>query len=173
LNRDRLPEIASYITRNPDSYVFSSLTASVDGEMRFEPLAEGLHSDRVGLLRISMDSRFVINDGQHRRAAIDLAMKEYQEALQADPDFAPAHTALGWIQLNKGRSHDALESFSRALKVSPEDASAYYGVAQIYEAMGKHQMAEEHFRQALKFETNPEKKSAIMNHLVQHGRTMD
>lgn len=79
LNRDRLPEIASYITRNPDSYVFSSLTASIDGEVRFDQLGSGTHSDRVGVLRIAMDSRFVINDGQHRRAAIDLAMKENPE----------------------------------------------------------------------------------------------
>lgn len=79
LNRGRLPEIARYITDNSGSYVFSALTASVDGEMSFDPLEQGAHSDRIGLLRISMDARFVINDGQHRRAAIEIALREKPE----------------------------------------------------------------------------------------------
>lgn len=33
LNKARIPEIRDYIINNPDSYVFSSLTVSVDGDM--------------------------------------------------------------------------------------------------------------------------------------------
>src|SRR5438309_7398969 len=40
LNRARIPEIAQYIVENPKEYVFSSITASIDGQVRFEPLAE-------------------------------------------------------------------------------------------------------------------------------------
>lgn len=36
LNKTRIPEIRDYILNNPDSYVFSALTVSVDGEMTFE-----------------------------------------------------------------------------------------------------------------------------------------
>ena len=39
LNRARIPEIARYILRNPRSYTFSALTASIDGDVRFEPWA--------------------------------------------------------------------------------------------------------------------------------------
>lgn len=71
LNRARIPEITEYIVNNPNSYVFSSLTASVDGEMSFEP-----HSNSdLGKLEISMEAKFLINDGQHRRAAIEEAIK--------------------------------------------------------------------------------------------------
>ena len=79
LNRGRLPEIARYIIDNPESYVFSALTASIDGEVRFEVSDQTAHSDRMGLLRVPMTARFVINDGQHRRAAIDLALRERPE----------------------------------------------------------------------------------------------
>jgi DNA sulfur modification protein DndB len=73
LNRQRLPEIARYIAQNRDSYVFSAITASVDADVRFEP-----HKGSVdlGILRIPMDARFIINDGQHRRAAIEMALAE-------------------------------------------------------------------------------------------------
>lgn len=71
LNRARIPEITEYIINNPHSYVFSSLTASVDGEISFES-----HSNSdLGKLEISMEAKFLINDGQHRRAAIEEALK--------------------------------------------------------------------------------------------------
>src|SRR5688500_15671230 len=36
LNKARLPELSQYIVSNPNDYVFSSITASIDGEVRFE-----------------------------------------------------------------------------------------------------------------------------------------
>src|SRR3954470_16592264 len=41
LNKNRVPEMARYIVETPDSYVFSALTASVNAEVRFEPLLLG------------------------------------------------------------------------------------------------------------------------------------
>jgi len=76
LNKGRLPEMARYVLNNQDNYVFSAITASIDGEVRFEPLGEGREASRVGLLRVPMDARFIINDGQHRRAAIEMALRE-------------------------------------------------------------------------------------------------
>lgn len=77
LNKARVPEMARYIVDNPDSYTFSALTASVNAEVRFTPMtSEGGVAERVGTLTIPMDARFVINDGQHRRAAIGRALEE-------------------------------------------------------------------------------------------------
>src|SRR5438552_18483766 len=36
LNRARVPEIARYLVDNPTEYVFSSIAASIDGDVRFE-----------------------------------------------------------------------------------------------------------------------------------------
>ncbi|WP_449344398.1 DNA sulfur modification protein DndB, partial [Streptomyces narbonensis] len=36
LNKGRLPALSKYILDNPDDYVFSALTASVDGNMHFD-----------------------------------------------------------------------------------------------------------------------------------------
>lgn len=75
LNKKRIPEMASYIVTNPTDYVFSSLTASIDGDFNFSPINEAFSSD-VGILNVSMNSILLINDGQHRRAAIEEALKE-------------------------------------------------------------------------------------------------
>jgi DNA sulfur modification protein DndB len=75
LNRSRIPEIADYIVDNRDSYVFSAITASIDGSVSFEPRGNSGDSSRIGSLRVDMSSRFIVNDGQHRRAAIEEAIK--------------------------------------------------------------------------------------------------
>lgn len=74
LNKARIPDICNYILNNPDNYVFSSLTVSVDGDMEFQPFNE--NNPYVGYIAISMSSQFLINDGQHRRAAIAEAIKQ-------------------------------------------------------------------------------------------------
>lgn len=79
LNKHRIPEITRYILDNPKNYVFSSITASVDGEMNFIPYDETTNKN-IGKLVINMDARFLINDGQHRRAAIE-------EAISINPDL--------------------------------------------------------------------------------------
>lgn len=80
LNRSRIPEIARYIVDNKNDYTFSAITASVDGEIAFEPM-DSKHPTayRLGALSISMKSRFVVNDGQHRRAAIETALQSAPE----------------------------------------------------------------------------------------------
>ena len=79
LNKARLPELSRYITENADNYVFSAITVSIDGEVSFEQIADEGDSSRIGMLHIPMTARFIINDGQHRRAAIDLALRQKPE----------------------------------------------------------------------------------------------
>lgn len=77
LNRNRVPEMARYIVENPDSYIFSALTASVNADVTFVPVVGATGpAARVGTLYIPMSATFVINDGQHRRAAIQDALRE-------------------------------------------------------------------------------------------------
>lgn len=80
LNRARLPELARYMAEHPENYVFSAITASIDAEVRFEPIQQQGEAARIGLLHVPMSAKFIINDGQHRRAAIEMALRE-------NPDF--------------------------------------------------------------------------------------
>lgn len=72
INEQRIPTIRDYILKNRDNYVFSALSASIDGKFRFECKK----NEDVGILKIDMASTFMINDGQHRKAAIEAAIKE-------------------------------------------------------------------------------------------------
>lgn len=73
LNSSRIPVMCKYITENRSSYVFSALAASIDGEYAFSAIDE---KKDLGMLEVSMDATLLINDGQHRKAAIIEALKE-------------------------------------------------------------------------------------------------
>lgn len=74
LNASRIPEIAKYILDNEDDYIFSSITASYDCPMKF---TSSDLDPNLGLLEMDLEEmQFIINDGQHRAAAIGAALKE-------------------------------------------------------------------------------------------------
>ena len=94
LNKARIPEMSAYVCDNPKDYVFSALTVSIDSEVRFEPFSQKAGEDRLGSLIVPMEAKFIINDGQHRRAAI-------LEALDQKPELAYETIAVVFF-LDKG-----------------------------------------------------------------------
>jgi len=76
LNKARVPDISNYILDNPKEFVFSAITASIDCEIIFDPLGDEGAALNIGTLTIPLNSQIIINDGQHRQAAIIRAMKE-------------------------------------------------------------------------------------------------
>ena len=77
LRKSRIPRIRDYILQNVDDYIFSSLTVSVDGKISFNSSAKG---SNLGTISMSQDAPILINDGQHRVAAI-------REAIEESPDL--------------------------------------------------------------------------------------
>lgn len=76
LNRSRIPKITRYLLSNPKNYTFSSITASIDGRVEFKPFTQTGAASKTGYLIVPMSAKLLINDGQHRRAAIERALKE-------------------------------------------------------------------------------------------------
>jgi DNA sulfur modification protein DndB len=74
LNKARVPDITKYMLDNEDGYLFSSITASYSCPVNFIPSAE---SAEIGTLEMELENlEFIVNDGQHRCAAIGAALKE-------------------------------------------------------------------------------------------------
>ena len=96
LNKSRVPEIARYINDGPEDYIFSAITASIDADVIFEPFGAETNMNQLGVLYVPMSARFIINDGQHRRAAIEMALHE-------NPDLGNETIAVVFF-LDKGLS---------------------------------------------------------------------
>ena len=75
LNESRVPVVAKYMVDNEDSYLFSSITASYSAaNINFTPSSE--EQPDIGYIQLELEQmEFVINDGQHRCAAIAHALK--------------------------------------------------------------------------------------------------
>jgi DNA sulfur modification protein DndB len=87
LTKGRVPLIARYLSANPSSYVLSAITASIDADVRFEDSGALLDGARIGNLVIPANARILVNDGQHRRAAI-------AQALEITPSLADESVPL-------------------------------------------------------------------------------
>jgi len=103
LNESRIPDISNYILNNRDSYVFSALAASVDGNMQFV----SFDGTNIGEIEIDMNANFLINDGQHRKAAIinaieqDPSLKDETIAIVLYRDKGLARSQQMFADLNK------------------------------------------------------------------------
>jgi DNA sulfur modification protein DndB len=105
MNDKRIPGMARYVTENRSDYTFSAITASIDADIEFEAI--GPEDDQVGRIRIPMDARFIINDGQHRWAAL-------QEAMQEDPSLADETIAVVFfIDIGLARSQQMFADLNR------------------------------------------------------------
>ena len=62
-----IPKIANYIVKQTKSYVLSSIAVAIGGEFEFRPHSG---SSDHGQLLIPMTTPLLVNDGQHRCAAI-------------------------------------------------------------------------------------------------------
>lgn len=80
---------------------------------------------------------------------IPLALKNYQRALEINPDFAPAHERIGTIYQLQGNVMDAIASFSKAIEVNPKSLAAQLGIGNAYQEMGWAELAITHFQIAL------------------------
>ncbi len=79
LNRSGVPEISQYLIDNTSNYTLSSITASINENVKFKPAEDTGLGQNIGTLSIPMDAQILINDGQHRRAAIEEAILENPE----------------------------------------------------------------------------------------------
>jgi DNA sulfur modification protein DndB len=74
LNTARVPEITKYIVDNEDGYIFSSITACYNCPLKFTPSDLDVN---MGIIEMNLEEmEFIINDGQHRAAAIAAALTE-------------------------------------------------------------------------------------------------
>lgn len=82
LNEKWVPEISKYITDHDEDYLFSAITASFKIEPTFKKIETGDEDSEaaIGVLKISITEKLIINDGQHRCAGI-------RDALQQNPEL--------------------------------------------------------------------------------------
>ncbi|MCW8107117.1 DNA sulfur modification protein DndB [Alteromonas ponticola] len=119
LNKSRIPAIAKYLVENPKDYVFSAITVSVDTSVNFQE-SDPVNIPNLGILKVPLDAQILINDGQHRRKAIEEALKE-------NADLGSDNIAvLFFVDEGLARSQQMFVDLNKyAVKPSPAIADTY------------------------------------------------
>ena len=138
----RVPRIASYILNNPNSYVFSAITVSVDKRVRFEPTPPNDSESKIGTLKIPSNAKILVNDGQHRCAAIRSACEDEARvgteriAVVVFEDRGLERSQQMFADLNKhavkptrslGLLYDHRDTFARFIVTLVNDVDIFYG----------------------------------------------
>jgi tetratricopeptide (TPR) repeat protein len=73
----------------------------------------------------------LVSEGEH-----ELAVEEYQKALEADPTFTEAMHGLSRALQDLGRLDEAIAIAKRIAEVDPEDVLAYTSLSVLYQKKG-------------------------------------
>ena len=87
------------------------------------------------------------------------AIRDFRQALDADPQLADAHNNLGVSLQASGHSEEAIESFSRAVAIQPAYADAWNNKGLACQALGRFTEALDAHRQAV--ESDPQHENAL------------
>lgn len=90
-----------------------------------------------------------MEDGQFKEA-----VKEFNLALNKNPDHVFAHLGLAISYMQLDRTDEALSEFNRTIEISPKFAAAYADRGILYDRMGKYDRALADYKKAI--ELKPE-----------------
>ena len=79
-------------------------------------------------------SRAYINRGNcyYDTGNIDLAIRDFDQALAIDPNYASAYSNRGTAYKHRGNLDRAIRDYDRSLELDPGDADTYYNRANAY-----------------------------------------
>ena len=111
LDEKRVKGLRDYLIENPKTYVIPSLTVSIDGDLEFIPTGEEAVLRDVGVLRVAIAAKFIINDGQHRKFGI-------AKALQENPELAyESVPVMFFLDVGFKRSQQIFADINRNMKI--------------------------------------------------------
>ncbi len=79
INIARAKKFANYMEDNPNNFVTGAVVGTVDEGVEFIPLEGKFTDGSVGVLRLPLNHKIVLSDGQHRQRGIQIACEESPE----------------------------------------------------------------------------------------------
>ncbi|MFQ5849007.1 MAG: tetratricopeptide repeat protein [Candidatus Binatia bacterium] len=106
-----------------------------------------------------------------KQGSIDQAVEAYQQALQVEPRYAPAHYNLGNLFARQGKLNEAMHHYQEAVRILPDFAEAHNNLGNVLAKRDELEEAIQHFRRAL--ELSPGRSGIhlnMANALARQGR---
>jgi tetratricopeptide (TPR) repeat protein len=101
---------------------------------------------------IEARDHFLLGSESMDEGEFDLAISEYQTAVQLDPGYAPAYMDLGWAYYQKDDNTQAIAQYLHSLELDPKRAAAHYDLGKIYYNDDQPEKAEAEFETTLELD---------------------
>lgn len=88
------------------------------------------------------------------QSRFELAEKDLLKALELSPDFAEAHSNLGWVYSSVYQWEEAIERYNKAIELNPDASTNYVNRGSCYRALGELDKAMADFTKALELTVN-------------------
>jgi tetratricopeptide (TPR) repeat protein len=85
----------------------------------------------------------------HQQSALALALKYYEKAYKADPQYADAQNNIGTVWYQKKKYNKAIRAYQKAIAIRPDMAVLFSNLGYAYFGDKKYEQAIASFRQAL------------------------
>jgi Tfp pilus assembly protein PilF len=106
------------------------------------PKASTKKSKSAAEKRVEADTYFDQGKGFQDRENYKEAAWQYEKAVKADPNYAEAHSNLGFSYRKQGKFNKAVRSYKKAVSLNPELAEAHEYLGEAYAEIGKFELAE-------------------------------
>jgi tetratricopeptide (TPR) repeat protein len=115
-----------------------------------------------------IDQYQTVEDAYYNRGIIymnenrnELALQDFDQALEIKPDFSNAFNNKGLLLMNIGKSQESLQNFDKAIESNPSNPDAYYNRGTLFHRLSKNPEALADFNKAV--ELNPDYSAAYNN----------
>ncbi len=95
---------------------------------------------------------YLLAEGLRRQQRNEEAIEAYRDVLEIDPEYAPAHSGIGYALLGLERYEDALGSLARSVSLQPESPDAadrHAAMGRAYQQLGRSDEAATQYERAL------------------------
>ncbi|MFQ5456423.1 MAG: tetratricopeptide repeat protein [Nitrospirota bacterium] len=87
-----------------------------------------------------------------KEGVLDLAVREYQEALKINSDDDRIHNNLGIAYGKQGKADMAIREYKEALRINPDNSNTHNNLGVVYREQGRTGMAVREYLEALKID---------------------
>ena len=97
----------------------------------------------------------------HQQQEYDLALADYSQVIELDPDLEKAYVNRGLIYQTQGKDEEAISDYNKAIEINPNNPNSYQNRGVVYFEREEYQLAEADWSKVI--ELNPEDGLAYYN----------
>ncbi|GCL45813.1 serine protease [Microcystis aeruginosa] len=140
----------SLVPNNPNSY--NEKYAVLSELKRYD---EGLAAINQAI-NLAPRAAWYFNRGNlyYNQQKYDLALSDYNKAININPNYAKAYLNRGNLYINQQKYDLALSDYNQAIKINSDFAEAYNNRGNLYSDLQKYKLALDDYNQAIKINPN-------------------